>query len=249
MAELRQQFAQLKGLLAQQQAELVELRGRIATSYGAAKARAGASSQRSGHASSRASSRRSLLKWGGATAAAAAVALAAGEQVAHAQPRSDGSAISAGNVTTAEHATTLKFDGTSGNAKVLFLAHDTSFHASDAKYPAALGGWVDGATSGNTTGVYGYSEASGGYGIVGVASGIGILGTSSEDNGVYATTTNTNGQAALSAINNGSSVGVYAQSNDDTLGSPAIQVCRQRQDWRRDRRIRRDQWERRIWCR
>lgn len=172
----------------------------------------------SSQAASRGSSRRALLKWGGATAAAAAVTLVASErggQATHAAEMANGSSVTAGNTTTAEAPTVVSYDGTSGNAKVILLANDSSLTASQASYPAALGGWIGSSpASGNTTGVYGYSAANNGYGVVGSAtSGVGM----------YAVTTDTtNSSPALRATNTGSADGADITGASNANGVLAV---------------------------
>jgi len=204
MAELRAQMDQQRiehqQQLTAQQAEIAELRERT-------RARA----EQTTRGGTRASSRRALLKWGGAAAAAAAVTLVASEQSAHAAPTTDGGNVVLGTTTTAEHPTVVKYDGTAGNAKVIFLVNDSPFVPSNAAFSAALGGWVSGSgTSGNVTGVYGFS---------GVDSGNGVVGNSALGPGMHAETFDTrNGSPALSAKNLGSGYGIDATGSDNAIG-------------------------------
>jgi len=133
-------------------------------------------------------SRRGLLRKAPVAAVAALGATAILERPAAA---SDGSAILAGNITTAEHATQVKFDGTSSPGVVL-LGNDTGFDATAAAYPAAVAGWA-GTTVAN--GVYGYTENGAGNAVVGVnvgsGSGTGILGTSGSGTAISGSTGST----------------------------------------------------------
>ena len=109
-------------------------------------------------------SRRKLGKALGAAAATAVGAAVVVDATARPAAAANGNAVTAGATTTAEAATTVKYDGTT-NPGVIFLAHNTSFAASAAGYPAALGGWAAGGTVSN--GIYGYTEVGTGYAIVG----------------------------------------------------------------------------------
>jgi hypothetical protein len=109
-------------------------------------------------------SRRMMGKALGAAAAGVVGAVAIAEATASPAAAATGDAVKAGNVTTAEAATTVKFDGT--NPGCVFLAHDTALVATDAGHTAALAGW---AGSGHVaSGVYGFTEVTGGDGVVGV---------------------------------------------------------------------------------
>jgi hypothetical protein len=117
-------------------------------------------------------SRRGLLRWGGMAAAGAAAAGIVTELAASPAGASNGTALTAGSVVTAENSTTLNYDGVSTSQGCLFLANDTTFTAADATFPAAVAGWTDGGHF--TNGVYGYTTAAGGNGVVGVAAGGGV---------------------------------------------------------------------------
>ena len=131
---------------------------------------------------------------GKAMGAAAVGAVGAAALVDLAQPAaaSDGSAITAGAVTTAEHGTTLKYDSASNLAGVVFLANDTGFVNSNASFPAALGGWAGGHVA---NGIYGYTEVNGGNAIVGVGAGgansVGVKGTNGDGTAVAGTSGST----------------------------------------------------------
>jgi hypothetical protein len=112
----------------------------------------------------------------------------------------NGSSITAGNITTAEAGTTLKYDSTSSLAGVVFLANDTGFGNSAASYPAALGGWAGGRVA---NGVYGYTEVNDGNAIVGVqgaTGGHGVLGTAGSGTGVGVGGTNSSTASDATAI-------------------------------------------------
>ena len=70
---------------------------------------------------------------------------------------SNGNPVRAGNTTTAEAATTVKYDGTASPG-VVFLANDTGFVAGNAAFPAALAGW--GGTK-VPNGIYGFTQFAG----------------------------------------------------------------------------------------
>jgi hypothetical protein len=130
-------------------------------------------------------SRRNLL-FG---AAAGALGIAAVSSLMEASPASaaDGNAVSAGNTTLAEHSTTLTYDGAGSFAGVVFLANDSTYAASNAGFPAALGGWAGaGGTAGHgglKNGIYGYTDNGDGNAIIGVngdsaGTGIAVQGVS-----------------------------------------------------------------------
>ena len=146
-------------------------------------------------------SRRGLLRWGGMAAAGAAAAGIVTELAASPAGASNGAALTAGSVVTAENATTLKFDGASTSEGCLFLANDTGFIAADASFPAALGGWAGGGHFAN--GVYGYTTAAGGNAVVGIAAGggVGVRGRSNSGSGLEAASTSGRGAVIQSATN------------------------------------------------
>ena len=102
---------------------------------------------------------------GKALGAAAAGAVGAAALMGRAQPAAanTGQSIDAGDVNTAEDATTLNFDG-STNPGVVFLANDTLLTAGESHFPAALAGWAGTNTS---YGVYGFTLTDGAAGVIG----------------------------------------------------------------------------------
>lgn len=108
-------------------------------------------------------SRRRLGKALAASAAGVVGAAALVDATARPAAAANGSAITAGDTTAAESATTVNFDGTSGPG-VIFLANKSTFDAGDAIFPAALGGWTSGGSV--PSGVYALTAAGGGYGVV-----------------------------------------------------------------------------------
>jgi len=133
--------------------------------------------------------RRTLGKFLGATAAGVVGAAALTEIGASPAAASDGNAVTAGDVTTAEARTSVLYDGASGFGGVVLLGNDSTYSGSSAGYPAALAGWAGaGATAGKggvPSGIYGFTDNGDGYGVVGVNSGLvagsgaGVLGTAS----------------------------------------------------------------------
>jgi len=231
LAHLEAIIEQQESRIGRQQAEITDLRERADT-----KGQRPAPNRGRGHRAGRISSRRALLKWGGAAAAAAAVTLVASEQSAQAAGKTDGFALVLGITQGAEHQTQIQYDGAAGNAAVILLANDSTFSGSAANFPAALGGWIGNGTttggrSGNTNGVYGYTEATGGFGVVGMensgsttgagvrgiggTNGKGVWGTSNGgvSNGVFGDTDIGHGVLG-SATSTGT--GVWGQSNNGT---------------------------------
>ena len=92
---------------------------------------------------------------------------------------STGDKVVAGQETTSEASTTIKYDGSAPLTGIVLLANDTAYTAAAAMYPAALGGWAGNSV---VNGVYGYTSANNGNGVVGVDSaasgGTGVLATS-----------------------------------------------------------------------
>jgi len=152
------------------------------------------------------------------TAAGSAVVLADSVLPAAA---ATGDAVLAGRTTLAEGSTTVDYDGTAALNGVVFLANDSEFVASDAAYPAALGGWAgDGTTGGKVpSGVYGYTENGAGYGVVGVNAS-----TASEAVAVYGLLEDTSPGGFSSAVrgkNNGTGglgIGVWGSQNGSGWG-------------------------------
>ena len=130
--------------------------------------------------------RRSLGKLLGAGAAAAVggtllAGLAAGPAAA-----SDGNSVAAGEETTAEARTSVRYDGAGSFGGVVLLGNDSTYGGQTANYPAALGGWAGaGGTAGKggvENGIYGFTDNGAGNGVVGydsgavAGSGAGVLG-------------------------------------------------------------------------
>src|SRR2546428_8611682 len=158
-------------------------------------------------------SRRGLLRKAPVAAAAALGATAILDRPASA---ADGSAVSAGNITTAEHRTAVKYDGTTGFVGVVLIGNDSTYDGSGANSPAGVGGWAGAGTTvgagGVANGVYGYTDNGGGNGVVGYnsnavsGSGSGVLGLA-----FGATATGVSGTNSLGTAVSGSS--------DSTAGS------------------------------
>lgn len=119
-------------------------------------------------------------------AAGAAGALGAGMVSAKSAEATNGAAVTAGGVTTAEGRTSVRYDGSSGFQGVVLLGHDSTYDGGGANFPAGVGGWAGaGSTAGSggvTNGVYGYTDNGNGNGVVGYNSGLvtgagaGVLG-------------------------------------------------------------------------
>ncbi|HEU5348339.1 MAG TPA: hypothetical protein VFU63_06975 [Ktedonobacterales bacterium] len=143
-----------------------------------------------------ATSRRTLLKWGGLAAAAGLAAAGGATLTSPAAHASDGNSLVLGQVNLAEHATTLTYDGSESNPVVLQVSttvdNGTAISASAGVGSNAGGIGVYGAagdgsasygifgvagTDGN--GVYGYASNPDGYGVLGTTdSGYGVVGIS-----------------------------------------------------------------------
>jgi hypothetical protein len=145
----------------------------------------------------------------GAAAAGVVGAVAITDATASPAAAATGDAVKAGNVTTAEAATTVKFDGT--NPGCVFLAHDTALVATDAGHTAALAGWA--AKGQVASGVYGFTAVTGGDGVIGLIS-------ASAGNAVHAIGSG-NSTFALRAEND-QSTAIYATSAGDVFDSTAI---------------------------
>jgi hypothetical protein len=128
-------------------------------------------------------SRRALL----AGAAGAASVIAAGT-VVRATPAqaATGSTVIAGQVTTAETSTQVRYDGPGSFGGIVLLGNDSTYDASGAGFPAAAGGWAGaGSTAGaggTKNGVYGFTDNGAGSGTIGwntnsvPGTGAGVLG-------------------------------------------------------------------------
>jgi hypothetical protein len=118
-----------------------------------------------------------MLKGAGLAAAAGAAALVVAGKATPAGAIVDPSLIlNEANLSSGN--TEVRFNGSDGAAKVIFLANDTGFQPANTAYNAALAGW-GGGNSGATTqvGVYGYCDSSEGIAVVGrLADGTGVLG-------------------------------------------------------------------------
>jgi len=158
-------------------------------------------------------SRRMMGKALGAAAAGVVGAVAIADATASPAAAATGDAVKAGNVTTAEAATTVKFDGT--NPGVVFLAHDTALFASDAGHTAALAGWAGNGQV--ASGVYGFTEVTGGDGVIGVIA-------ANSGNAVHAIGSG-NGTIGLRAEND-QGVAIYATSGGEAPVSSAAIVAR-----------------------
>lgn len=217
-AEQQQQMSQV------QQAEIAELRAerdaaRSQRTAGAAQHehRIGALGRRTpGTLRGRASSRRALLKWGGAAAAAATVALVASEgQGVHAATDADGDPLLIGTANVGTSQTSLAITGSSSSSS--FFQVDAS--ASTNTTAVAIGG-ISNVSSG--TGVQGSSAGSSGFGVQGVSfNGLGPTGTGVLGLSGYATAIPGSFGVHGAA---GSGAGVVAETRDSYNGWPALHV-------------------------
>src|SRR5438128_3258550 len=158
-------------------------------------------------------SRRGLLRKAPVAAVAALGATALIDRPAAA---TDGNPVSAGNVTTAEHRTSVLYDGAGGFGGVVLLGNDSTYSGAGANYPAGVGGWAGaGGTAGSggvANGVYGYTDNGAGNGVVGynsnavAGSGAGVLGKAFGSTATGVQGTNTAGTAV-------------SGSSDSTAGS------------------------------
>jgi hypothetical protein len=158
-------------------------------------------------------SRRMMGKALGAAAAGVVGAVALADATASPAAAATGDAVKAGNVTTAEAATTVKFDGT--NPGCVFLAHDTELFASDSGHSSALAGWAGKGQVRN--GVYGFTEVPGADGVIGLIA-------ASSGNGVHAIGSG-DSTFALRAEND-QGTAIYATSGGDLPESSAAMVAR-----------------------
>ncbi|HEX6818889.1 MAG TPA: hypothetical protein VF120_10975 [Ktedonobacterales bacterium] len=150
------------------------------------------------------SSRRALLKWGGAATAAATAALVIGEgRRVRAASANDGDAIIAGQGTTATSTTYLHNNVSTSPNPLLYLDNTYPSGAGNTVQAYCMAGFTAlyGRGFGNGGGVHGLSD-NGGIGVFGESGGIGtgVLGTSTSGYGVY-------GQSG------GAGVGVFGQSS------------------------------------
>jgi hypothetical protein len=168
-------------------------------------------------------SRRMVGKAMGAAAVGAVGAAALVDLGAQPAAATNGNAITAGNITTAESGTTLKYDSASNLAGVVFLANDTGFGNGAASFPAALGGWAGGHVA---NGIYGYTEVNGGNAIVGVAAGgansVGVTGTNGPGTaiqGISGAGTGVRGSGSTGVAAVGSTVAVNANGPTAVLAN------------------------------
>jgi hypothetical protein len=176
---------------------------------GASRARPTDREDRREGASDQQVSRRMMGKALGAAAAGVVGAVALAEATASPAAAATGDAVTAGHVTTAEAATTVKFDGT--NPGVVFLAHDTALVATDAGHTAALAGWA--ARGQVANGVYGFTEVTGGDGVIGLIA-------ASAGNAVHAIGSG-DSTIALRAEND-QGTAIFATSAGDAIESTAV---------------------------
>jgi hypothetical protein len=139
-------------------------------------------------------SRRALLGRAAGAAAAGAVGAAGVAMLAPASAlATNGDAVAAGQLTTTEASTHVKYDGAAGFGGIVLFGNDSIYAPTSTFYPAAVGGWAGAGASagagGVKNGVYGYTDAGNGIGVVGVngandstAGGAGVYGyTASAD--------------------------------------------------------------------
>jgi hypothetical protein len=183
----------------QQQAEIAALRARLGETERVADGEDGVAGERTRTAAparrergrgGRGTSRRALLKWGGATAAAATVALVASEgRAAQADPAgraADGGSLIIGQTNTAESQTALVTDG---SLQTLFQADasNSTYYNPVGFGPVAISALanISGANSQTAFGVF--AQSTGGTGVSGLStSGIGVVGESETGVGVQA---------------------------------------------------------------
>ncbi len=170
-ASLASKIDELSQVCARLSRENAELRDRMSrlTSADTSSLPAGAASAGRGAREERQTpdgklSRRRLGKALAASAAGVVGAAALVEATARPAAANTGDTMMAGDAMSAETATTLNIDSPTAAPGVIFLANKSSFTASDAIFPAALGGWTNG---GNVpSGVYALTEDGAGYGVV-----------------------------------------------------------------------------------
>jgi hypothetical protein len=150
-------------------------------------------------------SRRKVL--GKVLGAAAVTAVGGGVLLDRTKPAAaaTGNNVLAGEITTAEARTSVKYDGSTGFSGVVLLGNDSTYDGSGANYPAGVGGWAGaGSTAGSggvANGVYGYTDNGAGNGVVGYNSnlvagaGAGVLGLAFSASGIAVQGTNTLGTA------------------------------------------------------
>ncbi len=154
------------------------------------------------------SSRRNLLKLAGAAAVGTAAAVATNALPAAA---ADGSSILLGQDGTANNSYTtvtgINFTGANPDGVVLKVQDGTSWSASTAAYPAAIGGWAS-VTGKTRNGIYGYTQWSDHAGVV----GYGSFGTPGSIGGRFA-----GARAAVNIVSSGTAptvVGVAHETGD-----------------------------------
>jgi len=164
--ELSEVCARLGRENADLRAEVSRLKSGTVAPAGLVRAGAAGNAERRGPERDGKVSRRMMGKALGAAAAGVVGGVALAEAGASPAAADNGNVITAGTTTTAESATTLKYDGM-GSPGVVLLASDSADVATGASFPAALGGW---AGNGNVpNGIYGFTSTDNGSGIVGVS--------------------------------------------------------------------------------
>jgi hypothetical protein len=132
-------------------------------------------------------SRRGMLATAAGMAAAAAGGSILAEGLADPAAAATGALLGLGVANDAESPTTVSYDGTTGGLSggVMFLANDTPDAATEASYPAALGGWAGapGSPAGVANGIYGFTDNGAGNAVVAIngastGSGSGVLAMS-----------------------------------------------------------------------
>ena len=157
--------------------------------------------------------RRTLGKLLGVTAAALVGGSALSELAASPAAASNGTAVTAGRETTAEERTSVLYDGAANYGGVVLLGNDSTYGGQTANYPAALGGWRRGATTGKggvANGIYGFTDNGNGNGVVGYnsgavdGSGAGVLGLAFGPKATGVAAVNTHGTAISGTSDSGS---------------------------------------------
>src|SRR6266571_4864470 len=141
---------------------------------------------------------------------AAAAAIGGSALLGKRASAADGGAVLAGNTTTAEHRTSVLYDGATGFTGVVLLGNDSFYSGANALYPAAAGGFAGAGDSvgagGVANGVYGYTDNGSGHGVVGYNSnfvagaGSGVLGQAFSSTGAAVTGTSASTAASATAL-------------------------------------------------
>jgi hypothetical protein len=158
----------------------------------------------------------------------------AGALIETAQPAAaaNGTAVTAGNVTTGEIRTSVLYDGPANYTGVVLLGNDSTYTGTGANFPAGVGGWAGaGSTAGAAgvqNGVYGYTDNGGGNGVVGYNSGLvsgtgaGVLGLAFTAANIGVQGTNSAGTAVSGSSDSGIGVNGSGGTGTGVSGDGAV---------------------------